>query len=97
MMMNPKRLSELIRKRKRELTEGEPEVVTTNPMPRNADDVATLRDKARIEATLNTPEKSQSNETDGMSEEDALTLGETSEQKTRMARLRRYFDSLEAW
>jgi hypothetical protein len=94
MHIDPKKLSAMIRRRKKELCYEEPEVVTTDE-PENANDVRQLETTARIEHTLDTPHKSSSEETYGESEDEAENMGPSAEEKARMGRLRRYLDGLE--
>jgi hypothetical protein len=96
MLMNPKKMSEMIREKKKKLLEGSPDVVSSEPHMMNAQDVEDNKQLGRIEATLEVPEKSNSD--DAMNEQsmsDAESVGLTDEEKTRMSRLRGYFDTME--
>lgn len=97
MIMDAKKLSMLIRNKKKKMMSAEPELVDVDYKPdMNPNDVQDLKMKSRIETTLDTPEKISAEDTDmAMSDEDEATMGLTSEEKTRMARLRAYIDTLD--
>lgn len=96
MFMNASKMSEMIRMKKKKLLEN-PEVVTNEPNPSmNAQDVEDMKQKGRIEETVMADPKINADDTMmAMSEEDAGTAGLTAEEKTRMARLRMYMDSMD--
>lgn len=95
MFPDPKRLSELIRSKKNKLLGADPEVVDTKA-PMNANDVANIMDSGRIEETLGSPEKSNSDKTNAeMSEAEASTVGLTPDEMKRMARLRNYLNDID--
>lgn len=98
MLMDPKKLSALIRMKKKKLMESDPEVGSSEPGTMNAQDVEDTKQLGRIETTLNVPEKINADDTVfGEAASDAATAGLTAEEKTRMARLRKYMDSLDLW
>jgi hypothetical protein len=90
MLMDAAKMSEIIRNKKKKLLEDAPEVGTSEPASLNAQDVHELEENGRIEATLNSPEKSQS----AVVPEDANNVGITEEQKKRMGRLRGFIGTL---
>jgi hypothetical protein len=95
--MDPKRLSALIRNKKKKMMNADTELVDVDYKPDlNPMDMDNMKQQGRIESTLDTPEKIDARNTDNdMSDEDALSVGLTSEEKTRMARLRKYLDTLD--
>lgn len=96
MLMDPKKLSALIRMKKNKLLSGEPEVADSEPHMMNAQDVEDNKQLGRIEATLEVPEKSNSDESMmEMSESDSQSAGLTADEMKRMKRLRAYFDMLD--
>lgn len=99
MLMDPKKLSMLIREKKKKMMSAEPEVETSDPTAdMNASDLMDLTQQARIEATLETPHKIDARDTAMMeSDSDAMSIGLSEEEKTRMERLRKYMDSLDVW
>ena len=98
MLMDPKKMSEMIRMKKKKLIEAGPEVVDSEPAGMNAQDVHDNKMLGRIEATLDVPMKSNSDEAMmDMSQSDADSVGLTDEEKKRMGRLRSYFDSQDMW
>lgn len=96
MLMDPKKLSMLIRKKKNKLLSSEPEVGSSEPHMMNAQDVEDNKQLGRIEQTIDVPEKSNSDDKMmGMSDHDAETTGLTSDEMKRMTRLRSYLNSLD--
>jgi len=96
MLMDPKKLSQMIREKKKKLLESDPEVGSSEPATMNAQDVEDNKQLGRIEATLDVPEKINADDTTmDMSSEDADSVGLTAEEKTRMARLRAYMAKLD--
>ena len=97
MLMDAKKLSALIREKKKALM-SDPEVASSEPAMGNANTVEDQKQLGRIEETLHVPEKSSSDQTMmDMSRSDAATAGLTDEQKGRMGRLRAYFDKIDLW
>ena len=95
MLMNAAKISEIIRAKKKKLLEQDPEVGTSEPAEMNAQVVEELKQKGRIEATLNSPAKINADDTNmDESPADANDVGVTPEQKTRMGRLRGFFAKL---
>lgn len=99
MMMDPKKISEAIREKKKKLMMSEPEVGSSDPtFGMNAQDVEDTKQLGRIEATLDVPMKSNSDDAMAdMSQSDADTAGLTAEEKSRMGRLRSYFDKMDMY
>lgn len=96
MLMDPKKLSEIIRNKKKKMMSSEPDMVDSSPHMMNAQDVEDTKQLGRIEATLEVPPKSNSDDAMmEMSSSDAETVGLTEEEKKRMGRLRGFMDTLE--
>jgi hypothetical protein len=97
MLMDPKKLSEIIRMKKKKMMMADPDVVSSEPHGfMNAQDVEDTKQLGRIETTLDVPDKSDSDETQMKeSESDQATAGLTDEEKKRMGRLRKMFDMLD--
>ena len=94
--MDAKKLSALIRDKKKKIMMGEPEVGSSEPHMINAQDVEDLKQKGRIEETVQADPKINADDTMmNMSESDAGTAGLTEDEKKRMARLRMYADGLD--
>ena len=84
-------LSKAIRAKKKALKTDTPELVGTSPVPdMNAQDVYDMEQLGRIEETLDVPAKSDAD----FAEVDN-SIGLTDEEKTRMSRLRSYFDKMD--
>ena len=96
MLMDPKKMCEMIRMKKKKMMEN-PEVVNNDPAPEmNAQDVYDMKQTGRIESTLGTPEKINADDTMAdMSQSEAENVGVTEEDKKRMVRLRGYIDTLD--
>ena len=91
--MDFKKLSDVIRAKKKKLLESEPEMIGTSPTPDlNAQDVMEIEEKGRIESTLNSPHKIDARDT--VMGETYDGVGLSPEEKSRMGRLRKYMDSL---
>jgi hypothetical protein len=96
LLMDAKKLSQLIREKKKKLLEADPDVVSSEPATMNAQDVEDQKQLGRIETTLDTPPKINADDTMmDMSETDAATAGLTEDEKKRMGRLSSYFDTLD--
>lgn len=88
-MLDAKKLSALIRARKKARMSDPPDVASSEPMPMNANDVEQLKQDGRIEETLQSPEKTDADWSNvNMSEAEASTIGLNPDEKKRMARLR---------
>ena len=89
-------ISKAIREKKKKMAEKEPEMIDTSPTPDlNAQDVHDLEQHARVESTLMSPEKINADKT--MMDESYDGVGLSPEEKSRMGRLRSYFDKQMAW
>lgn len=97
MLMDPKKLSALIRDKKKKMMMTEPDVASSEPHGfMNAQDVEDTKQLGRIEATLEVPEKSNSDDAMmEMSQEDSESVGLNSDEKKRMSRLRSFLDMLD--
>lgn len=91
--MDNRKLSELIRMKKKKMMMEDPEVTQRSPIPEmNAQDVWDTEKKAYVETMIDSPEKINADET---------SLNEPSDEeiqmmdKARMERLRKYIDTLD--
>ncbi len=92
MLMDPVKLSEVIRAKKKKLMNSEPELVDSGlQADMNPNQIFDMEQTARIESTLDTPHKI--NEEDSDDSYDGVGLSPA--EKTRMPRLRAYFDSMD--
>lgn len=92
--MDNKKLSEIIRMKKKKMMMAEPELVDTDSRPdMNPIDAMQVEQDGAIERTLDTPERINADETAMNQEYDGVGL--SPEEKTRMGRLRKYMDSME--
>lgn len=91
--MDNKSLSEAIRMKKKKLMSSEPEMVGTSPVPdMNAQDIYDVTQKGRIEETLDSPHKINAKDTN--MEMSYQGVGVSPEEKSRMGRLKAYFDKM---
>lgn len=97
MLMDSKKISEMIRMKKKKMLEADPELIDTSPTPdMNAQDIYDEEQAGKIEGTLMSPHKINSDDTMmGQSEEEAMNVGLSADEKKRMGRLRSYIDSLD--
>ena len=97
MLMDAKMISQMIRMKKKKMLEADPELIDTSPTPdMNAQDVYDMEQKGKIEGTLMTPPKINSDDAMmDMSEEESMNVGVSADEKKRMGRLRMYIDSLD--
>lgn len=97
MLMDAKKLSEAIRMKKKKMLEADPELIDTSPTPdMNAQDVYDLEQKGRIEGTLMTPHKIDSDDAMmAMGEDEAMNVGVSEDEKKRMERLRMFIGSMD--
>ena len=95
--MDAKMISQMIRMKKKKMLEADPELIDTSPTPdMNAQDVYDMEQKGKIEGTLMTPHKINSDDAMmDMSEEESMNVGVSADEKKRMGRLRMYIDSLD--
>jgi len=94
MLMDPIKISEVIRMKKKKMMEADPELIGTSPGPdMNAQDIYDMEQTARIESTLETPHKINADDT--MMDESYDGVGLSPEEKKRMGRLRMYMAGLD--
>lgn len=87
-------ISKAIREKKKKMAESAPEMVGTSPTPdMNAQDVYDVGQKARIEETLDSPDKINADQT--MMDEPYTGVGLSPEDMKRMGRLRAFMDKLD--
>ena len=93
MLMDAKKISEIIRAKKKKMMSAEPELVSTDIQPDlNPNDLADIKMDAEIEHSLDTPEKINGN-VKALEVDDEMGLSE--DEKKRMGRLRKYIDTLD--
>ena len=93
MIPNAKRISEIIRAKKKALLNKEPELVDTDSHPDlNPNELSDLRTDAQIQSSLDSPEK-----IDGRVKELEVDdeMGPSDEELSRMKRLRKYIDDMD--
>lgn len=94
MIPDARKMSEMIRMKKKALMESNPEIVDTDSKPdMNPLDTYDMDNKARIEETLDVPHKINADDT--MMDETYHGVGSSPEEKARMSRLRMYFDKMD--
>jgi hypothetical protein len=94
MVMDNKKLSQIIRAKKKAMLEADPGITDTSPVPdMNAQDIMDAHDAASVESTLNSPEKINADRT-SLADPNDLNMGLNEDEKKRMGRLRTYMDSL---
>lgn len=98
MLIEPKKLSALIREKKKRMMQAEPAMVDVDYKPDlNPMDMYNVQQQGRIEETIDSPHKINAEET-AMMESDGKqgnNIGVTPEEKKRMARLSAYFDTID--
>lgn len=93
LMMSDAEISKIIRDKKKKMAQSEPDFINTSPVPdMNAQDVHDMKQRGRIESTLDSPKKISSDE--AMMAETYDGVGLSPEQMGRMARLRKLIASL---
>jgi len=96
MLMDAKKISEIIRMKKKKMLEADPELIGTSPVPdMNAQDVYDMEQRGRIEETLDSPPKINSDDANMDMEYDGV--GVSPSEKMKLPRLRAYFDTLDIW
>ncbi len=89
-------ISKHIRDKKKKMMTSEPDFIGTSPTPdMNAQDIYDLEQKGRIEGTLMSEEKINADLTDIDAEQKYDGVGVSPEEKSRMARLRKFMDSMD--
>lgn len=92
MLMDPKKISEIIRMKKKKMMEAEPSLVDTDYKPDlNPMDMYNVEMQGRIEETLDTPHKINAEEAE-MNEGPGVGL--SPDEMKRMGRLRAYIGTL---
>jgi len=93
MLMDPKKLSEVIRMKKKKMMNAEPELVDSGlQADMNPNSIYDNEVNARIQSTIMSPAKINA-EVKELDEDD--NVGVTPEEKARMPRLRSYLDTLD--
>jgi hypothetical protein len=98
MLIEPKKLSALIREKKKLAAQAQPALVHTDARPDlDPMDMYNMQQQGRIEATIESPHKINAEETAIMENDgkDGNNIGVTPEEKKRMARLHAYFDTID--
>lgn len=94
--LSPEMISKHIREKKKKMLTSEPDFIDTSPTPdMNAQDIYDLEQKGRIEGTLMSPEKINADLTNMDEMESHDGVGLSPDEKMRMGRLRKYFDSMD--
>jgi hypothetical protein len=92
-MMDAKKISEIIRAKKKKMLNAEPDLVDTDAHPdMNPNDMADVKMDAQIQSTLDSPEKIDARDK-SLDVDD--NMGPTDEEKARMERLRKYIDTMD--
>jgi hypothetical protein len=93
MLLDAKRISEIIRQKKRSVAMKSPSLVDVDYKPDlNPMDMYNMEQRGRMEATLKTPPKIDAGKANLNT--DPNEIGLTPEEKTRMGRLRKYIGTL---
>jgi hypothetical protein len=96
MLMDARKISEIIREKKKKAMMEDPELVHTDARPdMNPNEAYDMEQKGRIEETLDVPHKSNAEETEAMEMSQGGNVGLSPEEKMRMERLRKYFDKMD--
>lgn len=96
MMIDPKKLSAVIREKKRKMKQATPELVDVDFKPDlNPMDMYNMQQQGRIEETLHTPHKINAEDTAAAEGSNMDQVGLSPEEKKRMGRLRSYFDTID--
>ena len=90
--MSAKEISELIRRKKKEIANAEPEMVGGKDEGMTPDDIMTEEMDARIQDSVHSEPKGMDSAEDT---QDPLIMGPTDEEKGRMERLRKYLDTMD--
>jgi hypothetical protein len=92
-MMDAKKISEIIRAKKKKMLNAEPDLVDTDAHPdMNPNDMADVKMDAQIQSTLDSPEKIDARDK-SLDVDD--NMGPTDEEKARMERLRKFIDTMD--
>lgn len=95
MLMDPRKISEIIRAKKKKMMMADPELVDTDSKPdMNPMDLYNIQQQAQIEEAIGAPEKINADETSLM-DMNAGNAGLSVDEKKRMGRLRAFMDTME--
>lgn len=93
MLPDPKKISALIREKKKKMLNADPQLVDTDSKPdMNPNEVYDNRMNAEIQTSLDSPDKIDAREK-SLAVDDEMGL--SPEEKTRMARLRKFIDGMD--
>jgi hypothetical protein len=93
MLPDAKKISQLIREKKKKMLNADPELVDTDAQPDiNPNEMADIEMDAEIQSSLDSPDKIDAREK-SLDVDDEMGL--SADEKTRMARLRKYIDSMD--
>lgn len=93
MLPDAKKISELIRAKKKKMLNADPELVDTDAHPDvNPNEMADIKMDAEIQGSLDSPDKIDAREK-SLDVDDEM--GPSAEELARMERLRKYIDTLE--
>lgn len=93
MLIDPKKISEIIRAKKKKMLNAEPELVDTDAHPDiNPNEMADIKMEAEIQSTLDSPHKIDARE---KSLDVGDDMGPSAEELARMKRLRAYIEGLD--
>ncbi len=95
MLMDNRKISEIIRNKKKKMMMAEPELVDTDAVvDMNPMDSFNAQQMGRIEEAIDSPPKINADETN-MMDPNAGSAGLSDDEKKRMGRLRAYMDTME--
>ncbi len=92
MKMDAKEISALIRRKKKAISDAEPEMVGNKDAGMNPNDIMDEEMDARIQDSVHSEHKGSD---EAMDTKDPLIMGPTDEEKGRMERLRKYLDGMD--
>lgn len=97
MVLDAKKLSAAIRAKKKSMMEADPDLVDTDALVDvNPNDHMFMEMDARMENALDSPHRINAEDTaNSESEHDAMTMGETSDEMKRMARMKKMLDEMD--
>ncbi len=95
MLMDARKISQIIREKKKKMMMADPELVDTDSkVEMNPTDSFNALQAARIENAIDAPEKINADDAN-MNDSNALSAGLSDDEKKRMGRLRAYVDSMD--
>lgn len=97
MVLDAKKLSAAIRMKKKQMMEADPALVDTDALVDvNPNDHMFMEMDARMENALDSPDRINAEDTaNDESEHDAMTMGETTSEMSRMARMKKMLDEMD--